>query len=78
MRVARYQDAAANLYSAMETRTNIDIAVGIILGQSRCTQKEAFEMLQRASSTRGRKLSDVARDLIVQATGTTPHTHFTN
>lgn len=78
MRVAKYQDAASDLYSAMANRTNIDIAVGIILGQSRCSQKEAFEMLQRASNTRHQKLSDVARDVIVQATGTTPRTHFTN
>ncbi|MHA7240411.1 ANTAR domain-containing protein [Arthrobacter sp. TMS1-12-1] len=78
MRVARHQDAASDLYSAMETRTNIDIAVGIILGQSRCTQEEAFEMLQRASNTRRQKLSEVARELIVQATGSTPRTHFTN
>lgn len=78
MRVARYQDAAADMYAAMESRTSIDIAVGIVLAQSRCTQDEAFEMLQRASNTRRQKLSEVARDLIVQATGTTPRTHFTN
>lgn len=78
MRVARYQDAASDMYAAMENRTDIDIAVGIILAQSRCTQEEAFEMLQRASNTRHQKLSDVAHDLIVQATGAAPRTHFTN
>ncbi|WP_104179699.1 GAF and ANTAR domain-containing protein [Arthrobacter sp. B0490] len=78
MRVARYQDAAFDMRTAMEARTTIDMAVGIIIGQNRCTQEEAFEILRRASNTRNKKIRDIARGLVVHATGSTPRTHFTN
>lgn len=78
MRVARYQDAAFDMRTAMEARTSIDMAVGIIIGQNRCTQEEAFEILRRASNTRHKKLRDIAQGLVAHATGSTPRTHFTN
>jgi GAF domain-containing protein len=78
MRVARHQDATDNLRSAMESRTSIDIAVGIIIAQNRCTQDEAFTLLKSASNSRNTKLREVAESLIVQATGKNSNTHFTN
>jgi GAF domain-containing protein len=78
MRVARYREAAEDRRLAMETRTSIDIAIGIIIAQNRCTQEEAFALLRRASNTRNTKLRDVAEALIVQATGMHSTTHFTN
>ncbi len=78
MRVARHQDASDNLLSAMESRTSIDIAIGIIIAQNRCTQEEAFTILKSASNSRNTKLREVAEALIVQATGQSSNTHFTN
>ncbi|WP_253905045.1 ANTAR domain-containing protein [Arthrobacter sp. H14] len=60
----------------MKTRTTIDLAVGIIMGQSRCSQDEAFALLRSASSTRNIKLREVAAG-IVASTGSPPaSTHF--
>lgn len=63
---ARYQEQrelAENRAKAMENRTAIDIAIGIIMGQNRCSAAEAFEMLRRASNGRNEKIQDIAREL---------------
>ncbi|WP_181035067.1 GAF and ANTAR domain-containing protein [Arthrobacter sp. B0490] len=78
MRVARHQDTSEDLLQAMESRTSIDIAIGIIIAQNRCTQEEAFALLKSASNSRNTKLREVAESLIVQATGKASSTHFTN
>lgn len=76
LQMSKYQDAAANLKSAMESRTNIDIAVGIIIAQNRCTQLEAIEILREASSHRNVKLRVVAESIVRSATSTAAETHF--
>ncbi|GAB3528322.1 GAF and ANTAR domain-containing protein [Arthrobacter monumenti] len=77
VKVAHHSDIAADLHAAMATRTVIDIAIGIIMCQSRCSQNEAFEFLKKASSHRNIKLRTLAGQ-IVAGTGTNapPHTHF--
>ncbi|WP_159801237.1 GAF and ANTAR domain-containing protein [Arthrobacter zhaoguopingii] len=78
LQLAAHKDAAANLQAAMESRTNIDIAVGIIIAQNRCTQQEAIQILRRASSHQNVKLRVLAEQL-VQSVATAPATtHFTN
>jgi GAF domain-containing protein len=77
MRVARHRDESDDLRSAMKSRTSIDLAVGIIIAQNRCTQEEAFNLLKDASNHRNIKIRDVAEALIVQATGKKSSTHFT-
>lgn len=52
VRIARLDDARQNLIAAMESRTAIDTAVGVIIAQSRCSQEAAFATLKRASSSR--------------------------
>ena len=42
VRIAQHSDAASNLKAAMESRTIIDTAVGIIIAQNRCSQEEAI------------------------------------
>ncbi|MBG6216013.1 AmiR/NasT family two-component response regulator [Arthrobacter sp. CAN_A6] len=60
----------------MESRTNIDIAVGIVVAQNRCTPQEAIEILQRASNGQNIKLRALAEQLVASI-GTTPaKTHF--
>lgn len=65
VRLARYSEAAADLRATLETRTVIDMAVGIIMAQNRCTQIEAFNILKTASSTRNIKLREVARTVVL-------------
>lgn len=77
LRLARAEGARENLHAAMKSRTAIDVAVGVIIAQNRCSQETALNILRRASNTRNIKLRDVALDVIASAT-TTPslETHF--
>jgi GAF domain-containing protein len=76
VRFAHYSDTAANLRATLESRTVIDMAVGIIMAQNRCSQQEAFDLLRAASSTRNSKLHKVAAS-VVSALGQGPvRTHY--
>jgi hypothetical protein len=76
VRLAQHSDTAANLKAALDSRTVIDTAVGIIIGQNRCSQDEAIELLKSASSSRNVKLRDVALSVVESAGGGTLKTHF--
>jgi GAF domain-containing protein len=76
VRLARHRDTEADLQAAMASRTTIDLAVGIIMGQNRCTQEKAFEILRAASSHRNVKLRDLAADLVAQVGKGPASTHF--
>jgi GAF domain-containing protein len=76
VRFAHYSDTAANLKATLETRTSIDVAVGIIMAQNRCSQAAAFELLKSASAARNIKLHVVAAG-VVESLGQGPaRTHF--
>lgn len=76
VRFAHYSETAANLQATLESRTAIDIAIGIIMAQNRCGQEEAFKLLKAASSSRNIKLHGVAT-AVVDALGQGPaRTHF--
>ena len=76
VRFAHYSETAANLRATLESRTVIDMAVGIIMAQNRCSQQDAFDILKAASSTRNTKLHDVAA-AVVNALGQGPvRTHY--
>ena len=76
VRFAHYSETAANLRATLESRTVIDMAVGIIMAQNRCSQQDAFEILKTASSTRNSKLHDVAA-MVVNSLGQGPaRTHY--
>jgi putative methionine-R-sulfoxide reductase with GAF domain len=76
VRFAHYSDAAANLKATLETRTVIDVAVGVIMAQNRCSQKEAFELLKTASSTRNTKLHSVAASIVASLGQGPAKTHY--
>lgn len=67
---------ADDLGAAMESRTTIDLAAGIIMGQNRCPQNEAMAILAKASSGRNKKLRDVAARLVSSFDGAPATTHF--
>lgn len=76
VRFAHHSEAAANLRAALESRTSIDVAVGIIMAQNRCSQDEAFQILKSASNARNIKLQEVA-SAMVEALGHGPaKTHY--
>ena len=54
---------------ALASRSIIDQALGIVMGQQRCSAEEAFALLRMRSQSSQTKLRDVAADLIVRATG---------
>ncbi|MGC1210910.1 MAG: GAF and ANTAR domain-containing protein [Micromonospora sp.] len=60
------------LTDAMASRSLIDQALGVLMGQQRCTASEAFTLLRQASQHRNRKLRDVAAEIITQVTGESP------
>lgn len=76
VRIAALSETKDNLIAAMESRTTIDIAVGVIMAQNRCTQADAFEILRRASSSRNLKLRDIAAKIIESTSGAEARTHF--
>lgn len=76
IRVATGEQLAADLRAAMESRTSIDLAAGIIMGQNRCTQEQAMAILVRASSGRNQKLRTVAETLVSSVSAQDPVTHF--
>lgn len=64
LRLAAYSENVEHLQAAMESRTAIDIAIGVVMGQNRCSQEEAFAILRKASSHRNVKLRVLAEELV--------------
>ncbi|WP_458114313.1 GAF and ANTAR domain-containing protein [Arthrobacter sp. R1-13] len=76
IRIAAAEVRAEELTAALDSRTVIDLARGVIMAQNRCTADEAFEILRLASSNRNEKLHDVAGGVISGISGTSGKTHF--
>lgn len=76
VRIGTAQARTEDLQSAMEHRTSIDLACGVVMAQNRCSQEEAMAILTRVSSNRNQKLRDVAADVLKNVTGEEIHTHF--
>lgn len=77
VRIAQLGDEARNRQLAMESRTAIDMAVGAIMAQNRCTQDEAMTILRRASNGRNVKLHDLAATMMASLGQNEPiKTHF--
>jgi hypothetical protein len=68
VKIASAVDVHRDLTAALESRTDINLAVGIIMGQNSCSQAEALAILQRASSTRNVKLRELATAIISSGT----------
>jgi hypothetical protein len=76
VRIKSAENRAEDLEAAMQHRTAINLACGVIMAQNRCSQSEAMEILTKVSSNRNRKLRDVATELIEQLQGASVQTHF--
>lgn len=64
VRIAAADQRAENMKAAMDTRTVIDLACGIIMAENKCTKDRAFEILRSASNTRNQKLNELAESLV--------------
>lgn len=69
-------EKTADLAAALESRTAIDLAAGVIMAQTGCDQKEAVRIMVKASNNRNEKLRDVAHSILARFSGTEPTTHF--
>lgn len=76
VRIGTALGRAEDLEAAMQSRTAINLACGVIMAQNRCSQAEAMEILTKVSSNRNRKLRDIATELIEQLSGGSIQTHF--
>jgi hypothetical protein len=65
---ARSLEQVAQMKEAMASRAVIEQAKGIIMVARHCSPDEAFEVLSKASSTAGRKVRDIAREIVERAT----------
>ncbi|MCU1633620.1 MAG: Response regulator receiver protein [Micrococcaceae bacterium] len=76
VRVAHLSDTGAQLKEAMNSRTTIDVAAGIIMGQNRCSHDTAMTILKAASSGRNIKLGEIAAAVVASIGQQLPETHF--
>lgn len=67
---------ASDLRHALDSRTPISVACGVIMAQNRCSYQEAFSILARASSHRNIKVRRVAEDLLKALPEGSPRAHF--
>jgi GAF domain-containing protein len=76
VRIEVETDRSADLMAALESRTAINLATGVIMAESGCTQEHAVDILRRASIARNVKLHDVASQILARFGEADPITHF--
>jgi GAF domain-containing protein len=76
VRIGTAQSRAEDMQAAMEHRTSIDLACGVVMAQNRCSQEEAMAILTRVSSNRNQKLREVAAEVLRNLTSVEVRTHF--
>ncbi|MDR7081777.1 GAF domain-containing protein [Arthrobacter ginsengisoli] len=76
IRLESAQGMNRDLLQALRSRTEINLATGILMAQSRCSQSEALALLARVSNTRNVKLRIVAREILRRFDGGPAGTAF--
>lgn len=64
IRIAEHIELNGQLRTALVSRAVIDQAIGIIMGQNRCTPEAGFDVLRRASQNRNVKMRVLASDIV--------------
>jgi GAF domain-containing protein len=72
LRQVRQARVQHQLAEAMVSSSVIDHAIGILMGQQRCTATAAFDILRKASQNRNQKLREIAAELITTVSGAAP------
>jgi GAF domain-containing protein len=60
---------ATQLEDALQSRSVIDQAIGILMAQQKCDSETAFALLRKHSQNHNKRLRDVAREMIERHTG---------
>lgn len=76
LKIADAQNLADDLTAALQSRTTIDLACGVIMAQNRCSQEEAMALLTKASSHRNQKLRELAAEILERVGAGAVSTHF--
>ncbi|MGR0162228.1 GAF and ANTAR domain-containing protein [Paenarthrobacter nitroguajacolicus] len=76
VRITTAEQLVENLKAALEGRTVIDLACGMIMAQNRCSQFQAMEILKKASSDRNQKLYEVAETIVQRVNNSQTSTFF--
>lgn len=76
LRIAELKDTLQNLHAALEHRSVIDTALGVVMAQNHCDHDAAFKILMRAASTKNLKLRDVAATVLASVSGEPLQVHF--
>ncbi|HEV7824843.1 MAG TPA: GAF and ANTAR domain-containing protein [Mycobacteriales bacterium] len=71
-RQSRHTELTQQLRNALASRSVIDQAIGILMGQQRCDADRAFGLLRGASQHQNRKLRDIAADIVRTVGGADP------
>ena len=69
LRIERERTSASDVRTALLSRSLIDQAVGILMGQERCSAQAALDSLRRASQNSNVKLRDLCSDLVNRVGG---------
>lgn len=80
LRMSQQVEMTKHLQAALASRATIDRAIGIVMGQNRCSADAAFDILRAASQHRNVKLRDVAAEIVdaVADTVSPPKRRFTS
>ncbi len=78
LRMADQTELSTNLRAALDSRAVIDQALGIVMGQQRCSVDEAFAILRAASQNRNLKIRGIAGEIVESVSGQPPpaQAHF--
>lgn len=69
LKIAQLTELRDNLTAALETRTTIATAVGVIMAENRCSRERAFQILVNACSHRNVKMHPLAESIISRVAG---------
>ncbi|VXB97026.1 GAF domain-containing protein [Arthrobacter sp. 9AX] len=76
LRITGLQQARDDMAAAMQSRTVIDVATGVLMAQNSCGQDEAFQIMRTASNNANVKLRELAghiTDALSSRQGITTH-----
>lgn len=64
----RLRVTVAQLEHALETRVIVEQAIGVLAERQRIRPRKAFDRIRNAARARGRKVHEVARDIVASVT----------
>jgi hypothetical protein len=65
--VARLRLSVTQLEHALAARVTVEQAIGVLAERQRSSPREAFERLRKVARSRGRKVHDLAREVVASA-----------